>query len=164
MNYSKPLTVAAMAAGLVAVGAGVASADDRSIENGSVEEIDGQQVQLENEDADADGNERDGRRRGNRISAVAEILGIEADELRTQLQDGATLAEVAEANGVGTDELVDSIVANLTERVDAKVEAGDITEEEAAERVAARTESIENRVNGIEVADDNDGDAEEVEA
>lgn len=154
MNYSKPLTVAAMAAGLVAVGAGVASADDSN-----AEEIDGQQVQLENDaEAGDDDGDNNGRRRGNRLATVAEVIGIEGDDLREQLQEGATLAEVAEANGVESDELVDSLVANVIERLDAKVEAGDITEDEAAEKLEARTERIENRVNGIEVEDDGDND------
>jgi hypothetical protein len=85
--------------------------------------------------------------------AVAEILGMEQDELRAELEGGATLAEIAEANGVDPDDLVDQLVADATERIDEKVAEGRIDEAEAAEKLADKTERIEDKVYGTDTAD-----------
>jgi len=88
--------------------------------------------------------------------AVAEMLGLEVDELRAQLEAGATLAEVAEANGVDADELVDQLVADATERIEDKVAEGRLSEDEAADKLADKAERIEDRVFG-----DSDSDSDE---
>lgn len=167
MKYSKPLTAAAVVTGLVVGGAGIAAAGegaDREIEETEVAAL---QVQLEDDQADGDDEgddadgERNGRngRRGQRLTSVAEVLGIEADELRSELQDGATVADVAEANGVDVDDVVDALIANIEERLDAKVEDGDITAQEAAEKLESKTERISNKVNGIDNNDDDEQQA-----
>lgn len=179
MKYQKPLVAAAVVTGLVVGGAGVAAAGDGE-RNRDVEETEAglQEVQLENEDNDgADGDqdgERNGRngRRSARLATVAEVIGIEGEDLRAELQDGATVAEVAEANGVAADDVVAALIANVEERLDERIAEGDITEEEAAERLENKTERISNRVNGIDNDEEDyndvdaeaDGDAEEVEA
>ncbi len=86
--------------------------------------------------------------RGAHLETVTELLGIEAETLRAELQGGATLAEVAEANGVATDELVAALVADAMERIDEAVAEGKITAEEAAEKEAQLTERVTARVNG----------------
>ena len=168
MKFNKPLTAAAVVAGLVVGGAGVAAAGDdgnRTDNDVEQEEVNALQVQLAEdgeETEDGEGRSRRGQRRAARLATVAEVLGIEADDLRTELQDGATVADVAEANGVDVDDVVDALIANVEERLAEKVEAGDITEEEAAEKLESKTERITDRVNGVD--DDNDADDEEVDA
>lgn len=80
------------------------------------------------------------------FSAAAEIIGIENAELRKALADGATLAEVAEDNGVDAATLVDGLVAVLGEKVDELVANGRLSEERAAEIKENATERIENFV------------------
>ena len=179
---SKPLAAAALAATVVGVGAGTAAAGegrDAGNDEPTVEETGlAQEVQLEGADADVeteeDGEGRRGRRgrRGQVLSTAADFLGVEASEIREEIQDGATLAEVVVEAGFSVDDLVAEIVANVEERLDAKVESGDITEEEAAEKLESKTERIEDRINGIDnddndendENDDDDVDAEEVSA
>ena len=84
---------------------------------------------------------------------VAELLGIDAATLRAELKAGSTLAEVATAQGVSVDALVDAIVSQMQERVDAAVEAGKITADEAAEKLAEAEERITAKVNGQIPAD-----------
>ncbi|RPF28868.1 hypothetical protein [Georgenia muralis] len=67
------------------------------------------------------------------LGSAAEALGLDEDALREQLVDGATLAEVAEAQGVPTAELVDALVAAAGERIDQAVADGDLDEERAAD-------------------------------
>lgn len=50
------------------------------------------------------------------FEVIAEVIGIDMATLREELQGGATIAEIAEANGVDPQAVVDAIVADLTER------------------------------------------------
>jgi len=81
------------------------------------------------------------------FEAAAEIIGIENSELRQALADGATVAEVAEDNGVDVETLIDGLVAALDEKLDELVADGRITEEQAAEIRNNAPERIENFVN-----------------
>ena len=51
------------------------------------------------------------------IAEVVEQLGLTAEEVTAQLRDGATLAEIIEANGGNVDEIVASVMAQITERI-----------------------------------------------
>lgn len=84
--------------------------------------------------------------RAERREFVTELLGVDAETLRDELRSGATLAEVAEANGVSTDELVDALVARAMEHLDAAVEAGRIDQATADEKSAELEASITERV------------------
>ncbi|MEO1439404.1 MAG: hypothetical protein AAFV33_03320 [Chloroflexota bacterium] len=88
-----------------------------------------------------------GFRRGGGELAL-EYTGLTHDELREALQSGSTLAELIEANGQSVDAFVDAAVAQGEERLDAAVEAGRLTEDEAAEKAASLETNIEARVNG----------------
>ena len=170
MKFNKPLTAATVIAGLVVGGAGVAAAGDegpRGDNDVDQEEVNtGLQVQLEDGDVEGDDNEenedgrrgRRGQRRAARLATISEVLGIEAEDLRAELQDGATIADVAVANDVDVDDVVDALIANVEERLAEKVEEGDLTEDEAAEKLESKTERISDKVNGI----DDDAEAEEV--
>jgi hypothetical protein len=79
--------------------------------------------------------------------AVAEALGITEDELREAVQGGATIAEVAEANGVEVQTVIDALVADATAHLDEEVAEGDLTEEQATERKAELEERITAMVN-----------------
>lgn len=94
--------------------------------------------------ADCDGQGR----HGPPLDALAEAIGIDAEELRTALEDGQTPAEVAEANGVSRAELVDAIVADMNEHLDQAVEDGHLTEAEAEERRADAQEHAEAIADG----------------
>lgn len=48
---------------------------------------------------------------GLKLEAAAEVLGISEEDLKTALKDGQTLADVAEANGVDRQAVVDALVA-----------------------------------------------------
>lgn len=99
-------------------------------------------------DAPADG-ERGvrGERRAERAQATADLLGIDVDELRAAFEDGQTLAQIAEANGVDVQTIIDAKVSAKTERINAAVEEGRLTEAEAAEKLADVEERVTTRVN-----------------
>jgi hypothetical protein len=61
------------------------------------------------------------------FGAAATYLGITRDALRTSLQDGDTLAEIARANGKTAAGLEDALVAAAKADLDAKVAEGRLT-------------------------------------
>ncbi len=78
--------------------------------------------------------------------AVTELLGLTPAELREAFVSGQTLAEVAEAQGVSTEVLVDTIVAETQALVDEKLAAGDITAERAQSILDGLEAKVEARV------------------
>lgn len=80
------------------------------------------------------------------MDAAAEALGMSEEELRDALRDGSTLAEVAEAKGVPVGAVVDALVAKLSNQLDERVADGDLTREDADERLADATERITEMV------------------
>ena len=78
---------------------------------------------------------------------VAGIIGIDAESLREQLRAGSSLAEIAEANGVDPQVVIDALVAEATEHLALAVENGRLTQAEADERLADLTERTTERVN-----------------
>ncbi|MET0458168.1 MAG: hypothetical protein ABW195_02905, partial [Ilumatobacteraceae bacterium] len=76
------------------------------------------------------------------LEEAATAIGIEPDELRDDLRDGQTIAEVAEANGVETQAVIDAMVAAAKTRIDEAVTDGRIDDVVAAERLDEATERI----------------------
>jgi polyhydroxyalkanoate synthesis regulator phasin len=85
---------------------------------------------------------------GGDLSTLADSLGIEEDELRSELEDGKTIAEIAEEQGVDVQDVVDAIVAAQQERLDEAVADGDLTQEQADELLAGAEERVTAFVNG----------------
>lgn len=82
------------------------------------------------------------------LEAAAEAIGITVDELRTELQGGQTIAEVAAGNGVDVQTVIDAVVADAHARIDERLATGEITEEEADELRARASEIATDLVNG----------------
>jgi len=82
------------------------------------------------------------------LDAAAEAIGIESEELRAALEDGSTIAEVAEANDVEVQTVIDALVAEAETHLDDAVADGKLTEEKAAEMQANLADRIEAMVNG----------------
>jgi polyhydroxyalkanoate synthesis regulator phasin len=80
------------------------------------------------------------------FSVAAETLGMTEDEIRTALEDGASLASLAEDKGVAVDALVDALVADAKTHLDEHVADGDLTQAEADERLAEITTRITEMV------------------
>lgn len=104
--------------------------------------------------------ERDGRVRrrvavGRRVAGneIAEVLGIDTDALRSELADGKSIADIAEANDVDVQDVIDALVADAESRLDAAVERG-LDEDRAATRLERLTERIEEGVYRTRGSDD----------
>jgi len=88
-------------------------------------------------------------RGGPGLDAMAEAIGIDVEDLHAALEDGQTPAEVAEANGVSRADLVDAIVADITDHIDQGVEDGDLTQDEADQRLAEVEDHANDIVDGV---------------
>ena len=82
------------------------------------------------------------------LDAAASFLGVDEDELRQQLRDGKTLAEIAEENGKSVAGLVDAMVDAAAEELDQAVEEGRLTREQADELEGLLEERISGLVEG----------------
>ena len=79
--------------------------------------------------------------------AIADYLGLTAAELRTQLQGGKTLAQIATAQGKTVAGLEDAIVAAATKKLDAAVTAGKLTAAQEATMLADLKAHVDDMVN-----------------
>jgi len=86
--------------------------------------------------------------RGEHREILTEVLGVTDDELREARDNGESLADVAAANNVETQAVVDALVADLDEHLDNAVEAERFTQEQADERLTEGTQRITDMVNG----------------
>ncbi len=77
------------------------------------------------------------------IETTSEFLGLEPAEILEALQDGASLAELAEQNDKTAAGLVDAILADAEERLDEAVAAERLTQDEADKLLAALRETVE---------------------
>ena len=92
--------------------------------------------------------ERLGQRGPRGAGEIAEMLGLEGSEMREALRNGSSIAELAEAQGIDSADVVDAIVASAEERLDTAVENGRIDDAQAAEMLTQAAERAEGLVNG----------------
>jgi ribosomal protein S20 len=95
--------------------------------------------------------ERNGRRgpRGplaGGIEVLEDVLGLSAEEIRAGLDEGKTLSEIAEEQGVPVDDMADALVAAATERIDEAVAEGRLDEDRAAQAKEHLGEMIDRAV------------------
>ncbi|MFZ4669292.1 MAG: hypothetical protein ACOYML_08335 [Microthrixaceae bacterium] len=86
-----------------------------------------------------------GRRPG--LAAAAKALNVTEDELRTALQGGKTLAQVAQEKGVDVQVVIDALVNEARTHFADEVKNGELTQEQADQRLAKVTERITDMVN-----------------
>jgi hypothetical protein len=89
--------------------------------------------------------------RGGRIllAIAAEEIGLTPQELLAELreEEDRSIADVASAHDVSPDSIVDAVVAKASERLAERVEAGDMSQEEADKRLATIREKVTEVIN-----------------
>lgn len=81
------------------------------------------------------------------LDVIAETLGLETDALQGELQAGKSVAEIAEAQGVALDDVINALTADFAAELDAAVEAGTITREVADARLTLQKAELEAWLN-----------------
>lgn len=79
--------------------------------------------------------------------AAATYLGLSKDELRSQLADGKSLAEIAKSKGKSVDGLVTALLADTKTRLDAAVKAGRLTQAQADQMLQNAKKRLTDLVN-----------------
>jgi hypothetical protein len=82
------------------------------------------------------------------LEAAATYLGLTEDQLRTELQSGKTLAQIATAHGKTADGLVNALLDAAKKKLDAAVAAGRLTRADADSMLSGLEERITDLVNG----------------
>ena len=82
------------------------------------------------------------------LEAAAKFLGMTEAALRTQLESGKTLAQVARDRGKSVDGLVNAIVAEKKARIAQDVKDGRLSQARADELLARMKEHVTGMVNG----------------
>ncbi|PYI54452.1 hypothetical protein [Paenibacillus flagellatus] len=88
---------------------------------------------------------------------AAAVIGIDKDELKKQLKEGKSLAEIAKAKGIREDDLIDKLVAIRTQKIDEAVKAGKWPQEKAdriKQKLPDHLKTLVNRKDWKERKDD----------
>jgi hypothetical protein len=80
------------------------------------------------------------------LTVAAEKLGMTEAELRTELQGGKSIADVAGEKGVDTQVISDAYLAQLKADLDAQVADGSLTQAQADTTLQQKTEALPNRL------------------
>jgi hypothetical protein len=81
------------------------------------------------------------------LDAAAGYIGVTEAQLRTQLENGKSLAQVAKDHGKTADGLVAALVADAKQKLDKAVSAKRITQAQADEMLTGLTQRIGDLVN-----------------
>jgi hypothetical protein len=82
-----------------------------------------------------------------RLDAAAGYLGMTESQLRTELDGGKSLAQVAKDHNKSVDGLVNALVADVKQKLDGAVSAGKLTKERETEMLGALKDRIRDMVN-----------------
>jgi len=82
-----------------------------------------------------------------KLDAAATYLGLTEDQLHTQLENGKTLAQIAQDQGKSASGLVDALVGEAKKHLDAAVAAGRLTKAQATEMLDGLRTRITSLVN-----------------
>jgi len=82
------------------------------------------------------------------IDAATSYLGLTADQLRTQLRSGKTLADIATAQGKTADGLEAAVVAAMTKDLNDAVGAGKLTQSQADDILSATKDRLDDVIAG----------------
>src|SRR3954454_20446150 len=84
---------------------------------------------------------------GEGLDTVATTLGITTDEVRTALQGGQTLADLAVSKGKTAQDVIDAIVADAKTHLDTAVTDGKLTQAQADKLLTELTPRVTDLVN-----------------
>jgi len=83
------------------------------------------------------------------LDKLASLLGVTTDELTSSLKKGNTLTEIASAQKVNVQTLIQKLATDRTSNLQQELKDGKITQTQYDERVADLTQRITELVNGI---------------
>jgi ribosomal protein S20 len=85
---------------------------------------------------------------GQGLDTAATTIGITQDQLKTELQSGKSIADVAKAHSVDPQKVIDALTAAANKKLDDAVTAGTITSDQATKIKSNLSQMITAMVNG----------------
>jgi hypothetical protein len=85
-----------------------------------------------------------------RLESAAGYIGITETQLRTELESGKSLAQIATAHGKSVDGLIDALVAAAKNKLDDAVSAGRLTKDQETEMLGVLKDRITSAVNNTD--------------
>ena len=86
------------------------------------------------------------------LASVATVLNMSEADIRTQLDSGKSLADIATAQNVSVQSVIDAVVADMKAHVATEVASGEITQTEADAKLADVVARATDMVNGVRPA------------
>ena len=83
---------------------------------------------------------------GNVLESAAKVIGISEQDLRTSLQQGQSLAQIASTKGITRDQLKTSLSSELRTRIQTAQNNGTITSEQATRLLQSLNERIDQMI------------------
>ena len=89
---------------------------------------------------------------GKNIAAIASVLKMTEAELKTQVQSGKTLAQIATAQSVSVQSVINVLVADMQAHIAEEVASGEMTQAQADTKLAGLTAKVTEMVNTVRPA------------
>jgi phosphoglycolate phosphatase-like HAD superfamily hydrolase len=86
------------------------------------------------------------------ITALAKVLNLTEAQLQTEVQSGKSLADIATAQKVSVQSVIDAVVAQMKTHIASEVTSGEITQAEADAKLADVVARATDMVNGVRPA------------
>jgi DNA-binding CsgD family transcriptional regulator len=90
-----------------------------------------------------------GRGPAKSVTAVAGVLKLTEAELKTQVEAGKSLADVAATQNVSVQSVIDVVVTEMRAHIASEVASGELTQAQADEKLAEVTARATDMVNGV---------------
>jgi hypothetical protein len=119
------------------------------LDNGTLNQSQLDAVVAALKDAAPIGGRHGGFHHGADLSVAASTIGVTAEELRSALASGQSIADVARSKNVDPQAVIDAMVAAMNERLAEAVSSGKLTQEKADELKASAATRIADVVNGV---------------
>mgnify|MGYP000164939826 FL=1 len=86
------------------------------------------------------------------ITAIAKVLNVTEAQLQTEVQSGKSLADIAAAQNVSVQSVIDAVVKQMKSHIAGEVASGEITQAEADAKLTDVTARATDMVNGVRPA------------
>ena len=86
------------------------------------------------------------------VAAIAAVLKLTEAELKTQMQSGKTLAQIATTQSVSVQSVINVLVAGMQAHIAEELASGKITQAQATTKLAGVTAKATERVNSVQPA------------
>ena len=94
----------------------------------------------------------DGRGPAKSLANIATVLKLTEAELKAQLDNGNSLADVAKTQNVNVSAVIDAVVAEMKAHIAEEVASGELTQAQADAKLAEATVRATDMVNGVRPA------------